>query len=176
MSDMATIRKRTLPSGRSAWLASYTDSGGARRFRQFPTKKEADGFLVRVRSEVLAGIHVPDRAASTVDDAYRLLIAALEADLAAGATLHNYRVYYKGHVKPYLGARLLPKIHPADVGDWLERLKAEGRTDDTCRRARIVLGVIFTLTQSDRSAVGGKCGARRFAKLRRRSGSLSARW
>jgi integrase len=84
-----------------------------------------------------------DRAKSTVDDAYRLLIAALEADRAAGATLHNYRVYYGGHVKPYLGARPLPKLYPADVGDWLERLKAEGRTDDTCRRARIVLGAIF---------------------------------
>jgi integrase len=122
---------------------SHSDSAGQRRFKQFDTRKEADAFMVRVRSEVAAGSHVPDRAASTVNQAYALLIAALEADQAAGATLHNYRVYYGGHVKPFLGARLLPKLHPADVGDWLERLKAEGRTDDTCRRARIVLGAIF---------------------------------
>lgn len=140
---MASIRKRTLPSGKVKWLAAYTDGAGQRRFKQFETRKAADAFMVRVRSEVAAGSHVPDRAASTVDQAYALLIAALEADQAAGATLHNYRVYYGGHVKPFLGARLLPKLHPADVGDWLERLKVEGRTDDTCRRARIVLGAIF---------------------------------
>lgn len=140
---MASIRKRTLPSGKTVWLASYTDGAGGRRFKQFPTKREADAFLTRARSEVSAGSHVPDRAASTVDQAYDLLITALEADKAAGATLHNYRVYFRNHVRPFLGARLLPKLHPADVGDWLERLKAEGRTDDTCRRARIVLGAIF---------------------------------
>lgn len=140
---MATIRKRILPSGKQVWLTSYTDGSGERRFKQFPTKREADAFLTRARSEVTTGIHVPDRAASTVDQAYALLITALEADQAAGATLHNYRVYYRGHVKPYLGARLLPKLHPADVADWLEKMKADGRTDDTCRRARIVLGAIF---------------------------------
>ncbi|WP_162560735.1 tyrosine-type recombinase/integrase [Methylobacterium durans] len=140
---MATIRKRTLPSGKVVWLAGYTDGGGARRFKQFPTKREADTFLTRARSEVAAGNHVPDRAASTVDQGYALLISALEIDKAAGATLHNYRVYYRGHVQPFLGSRLLPKVHPADVGDWLEKLRAEGRTDDTCRRARIVLGAIF---------------------------------
>ncbi|MDP4006400.1 site-specific integrase [Methylobacterium sp. NEAU K] len=132
-----------LPSGKVKWLAAYSDNVGQRRFKQFDTRKEADVFMVRVRSEVAAGSHVPDRAASTVDQAYALLIAALEADQAARATLHNYRVYYLGHVKPYLGTRLLPKLHPADVGDWLERLKADGRTDDTRRRARIVLGAIF---------------------------------
>ncbi|MGU3420774.1 phage integrase central domain-containing protein [Methylobacterium sp. D54C] len=113
-----------------------------------------------------------------------MLIAALEADQAAGATLHNYRVYYGGHVKPYLGARLLPKLHPADVGDWLERLKAEGRTDDTCRRARIVLGAIFDeairrrlahANPSARFEAGGKHGAQRSARSRRRSVSPNAR-
>jgi integrase len=140
---MATIRKRTLPSGKTAWLASYNDSGGERRFKQFQTRKEADAFMVRVRGEVAAGSHVPERAASTVDQAYALLITALESDQAARATVHNYRVYYRNHVAPFLGTRLLPKLHPADVGDWLEKLKAEGRTDDTCRRARIVLGAIY---------------------------------
>ncbi len=140
---MATIRERTLPSGKTVWLAGYIDGGGKRRFKQFDRKRDADAHLTKVKAEVAAGTHVPDRAASTVDDAYVLLISALEADKAAGATLHNYRVYYQGHVKPFLGSRLLPKLHPADVGDWLERLRAEGRTDDTCRRARIVLGAIF---------------------------------
>lgn len=140
---MATIRKRTLPSGKAVWLASYLDNAGKRRFKQFERKRDADAYLTKAKAEVAAGSHVPDRMASTVDDGYTLLIAALKGDKAAGATLHNYRVYYRNHVKPFLGSRLLPKLHPADVGDWIERLKAEQRTDDTCRRARIVLGAIF---------------------------------
>jgi len=121
-SDLATIRKRTLPSGKVVWLAGYIDSGGKRRFKQFDRKRDADAHLTKVKAEVAAGTHVPDRTASTVDGAYVLLISALVADKAAGATLHNYRVYFQGHVKPFLGSRLLPKLHPADVGDWLERL------------------------------------------------------
>ncbi|GJD72528.1 Tyrosine recombinase XerC [Methylobacterium goesingense] len=140
---MATIRKRTLPSGKSVWLAGYVDGEGKRRFKQFPTKKEADAFLTRAKSEVAAGSHVPDRTASTVDQAYALLITALKADEAARSTIENYRTYYGGHVRPFLGTRFLPKLHPADVGDWLERLRVDGRTDDTCRRARIVLGAVF---------------------------------
>lgn len=140
---MASIRKRTLPSGKIVWLAAYVDGAGARRFKQFKTRREADGFLTRVKSEVAAGSHVPDREASTVEQAYDFLIAALEDDGAARSTVENYRTYYAGHVKPFLGKRLLPKVHPADVGDWLETLKREGRTDDTRRRARIVLGAVF---------------------------------
>lgn len=140
---MATIRKRMLPSGKTVWLAGYVDGATKRRFRQFPTKREADTFLTRVRSEVAAGSHVPDRLASTVQQAYDILMVALKTNNAARSTLENYRTYYGNHVRPFLEARLLPKLHPADVGDWLEKLKAEGRTDDTCRRARVVLGAIF---------------------------------
>ena len=140
---MASVRKRQLPSGKVVWLAAYTDGAGARRFKQFERRKDADAFLLRARSEVAAGSHVPDREASTVQVAYDALIATLEVEGAARATVHNYVVYYRGHVRPFLAKKLLPKIQPADVGDWLATLKAEGRSDDTCRRAKIVLGVIY---------------------------------
>lgn len=126
-----------------AWLAAYTDGAGKRRFKQFPTKREADTFLTRAKTEVATGAHIPDRLAKTVDHAFGLLIAALEADDAARSTIRNYRIYYDGHVRPFLGAHPLPRLHPADVGDWLDRLRAEGRTEDTRRRARVVLGAIF---------------------------------
>src|SRR4051794_5313386 len=66
---MATIRKRTLPSGKVVWQADYVDAGGSRRHKQFPTKKEADGFLTRARSEVATGVHVPDSISVTVAQA-----------------------------------------------------------------------------------------------------------
>lgn len=141
--EMASVRKRVLPSGETRWLAAYVDGSGSRRFKQFERRRDADAFLLRARSEVAAGSHVPDREASTVEAAYEALIRTLETDGSARATVYNYRVYYAGHVRPFLGRKLLPKLQPADIGDWLASLKAEGRTDDTCRRAKIVLGVIY---------------------------------
>ena len=44
--DMASIRKRTLPSGKTAWLVDFKDANGKRRARQFAAKREADAFLV----------------------------------------------------------------------------------------------------------------------------------
>src|SRR5215204_1904786 len=140
---MATVRKRMLPSGKVVWLAAYKDRAGGRRFKQFSTRREADAFLTRAKAEVAVGSHVPDRQASTVDYAYNLLITELESDGAARSTMENYKSYYKGHVKPFLANRLLPKLQAADVADWLEELKIAGRTADTRRRARIVLGAVF---------------------------------
>jgi integrase len=140
---MATVRKRMLPSGKVVWVAGYKDGGGARRFKQFGTRRQADAFLTRAKAEVAVGTHVADRQASTVDDAYGLLITELEAESAARSTIENYKSYYKGHVKPFLAKRLLSRLQAADVADWLKDLKAAGRTDDTRRRARIVLGAIF---------------------------------
>ncbi len=140
---MASVRKRTLPSGKQVWLSGYVDGGGKRRFKQFQTKREAEAFLLQARSQVAAGSHIPDRAASTVGQAFDLLMKTLEDEGTARSTRRNYQIYYNGHVRPYLAARLLPKLHPADIGEWLDKLKADGRTDDTRRRARVVLGVIF---------------------------------
>ena len=39
---MASIRKRALPSGKTAWQVDYRDNQGKRRHRQFLTKREAD--------------------------------------------------------------------------------------------------------------------------------------
>jgi integrase len=109
---MATVRKRVLPSGKAVWLAGYKDGAGARRFKQFGTRREADAFLTRARAEVAGGSHVPDRQASTVEDAYDLLIAELESDGAARSTIANYRSYYKGHVRPSWGTACSPSCRP----------------------------------------------------------------
>ena len=63
---MASLRKRILPGGELRWLVDYRDGAGARRYRQFSTRREADSFLVDARSEVAAGTHTPDRASITV--------------------------------------------------------------------------------------------------------------
>jgi len=54
---MATIRKRTLPSGLVRWQVDFTDQAGKRRSKLFPRRKDADVYLVKVRS--LVANHTP---------------------------------------------------------------------------------------------------------------------
>lgn len=49
---MATIRKRTLPSGLVRWQVDFTDQPGKRRSKLFPRGKDADVYLGKVRSLV----------------------------------------------------------------------------------------------------------------------------
>lgn len=139
-----SVRKRVLPvSGESRWLVDYVDADGKRRAKQFHTKKEAVAYETIVRSELMTGTHIAEAATTTVQAAKELLIATLEADGAAPSTLENYENYYRNHVAPYVGGRLLTRITPADVQDWLDRLRKDGRTADTIRRARNVLAAVI---------------------------------
>jgi integrase len=140
---MASIRKRTLPSGKTVWQCDYRDQAGKRRSRQFRKKADADSFMVKARHEVSQGTHTPDSTTVTVDKAFALLIAALKAEGSAPSTISNYEVYYKNHVGPFLRARLLTRIGPADVQEYLDHLRADGRTPDTIRRAKNVLGALL---------------------------------
>jgi hypothetical protein len=49
---MATVRKRKLPGGAIAWQVDYKDAAGNRRHKQFRTRKEADEYLTKAKSEV----------------------------------------------------------------------------------------------------------------------------
>lgn len=107
---MATIRKRTLPSGKTAWQADYVDGAGKRRHKQFATKKEADAFLVHARGEVSRGIHTADSASITLADAgERWLSKCAESGLEQ-MTVERYRSTFEHHVKPRLGKSKLSKI------------------------------------------------------------------
>lgn len=140
---MSSVRKRTMPSGKAVWQVDYKDQAGVRRSKQFRTKKEATDYETKARAEVVSGTHVAESATASVDRAKVLLIESLKGEGAAPSTLHNYNIYYANHVAPFLADRLLTRIGPADVQDYLDRLRMEGRTADTIRRAKNVLGAIF---------------------------------
>lgn len=140
---MATIRKRTLPSGKTVWLAGYTDGGGARRFKQFPTRKEADAFLTQARSQVAAGVHVPDSQSKTVGQAAdEWLKAAEESGLERSTVLH-YQQHVNEHIRSHLGNLKLTAVTTPRVYSFADELKAGGRSPETVRRAVQSLGRIF---------------------------------
>ena len=63
---MATIRKRTLPSGLVRWQVDFTDQAGKRRSKLFPRRKDADVYLVKVRSLVANHTYLADSDSTTV--------------------------------------------------------------------------------------------------------------
>jgi len=81
---MAKIRKRTWKSGgkngrepkeKTAWIADYFDRG-KRHIKTFPTKKEAEAWLVTTRGEIGRGVHTPESTSITVAQAGELWIEA----------------------------------------------------------------------------------------------------
>src|ERR687885_154354 len=100
---MATVRKRVLPSGKTVWLAGYVDGAGKRRFKQFPTRKEADAFLTRARSEVASGVHTPDSQSITIKGAAEMWLARCERDRLEATTIRQYRAHVSLHIVPFIG-------------------------------------------------------------------------
>ena len=95
-----SIRKRTLADGKIRWQVDYRDGNEVRRHRQFATKREAEAFHIRARSEVAAGIHTPDSASITVAEAAALWLARCERDQLEPTTIATYRQYADLHIDP----------------------------------------------------------------------------
>lgn len=147
---MATIRKRTLPSGKNVWLAAYTDGGGARRFKQFPTKKEADAFLVQARTQVAQGTHTPDSVSPTVAEAAEMWLQRCERDRLEATTLRQYRAHVRIHIVPFIGAMRLSRITAPAVNAFIDQLladKEKPRSREMCRRVLVSLSAIVTEAQ-----------------------------
>ena len=77
---MAIVRKRTLPSGETRWIADYVDAKGVRRSKQFKRKADAEGYLVGVRGDLQRGMHVAPGASITVNEAGRLWLERAQRD------------------------------------------------------------------------------------------------
>lgn len=140
---MATIRKRTLPSGKQVWLAGYVDGGGKRRFKQFGTRKEADQFLTRARSEVAHGVHVPDSQSMTVGLAADAWLKHAEEQGLEWSTVLHYQQHVNEHIRPLIGSLRLTAVTTPRVYAFAEELREKGRSPEMVRRAVQSLGRIF---------------------------------
>jgi integrase len=107
---MASIRKRTLSSGKSVWQVDYRDGAQKRRHRQFPTKREADSFCVKARAEVAAGTHTADSSSITLAAAAELWLARCQQNELETTTLRQYRAHVDLHIVPYIGALRLARV------------------------------------------------------------------
>lgn len=107
---MASIRKRKLPSGQIRWLVDYKDASGKRRAKMFPTKRDADSFLVKARAEVAAGTHVADSQSVTLADAADLWVEAGKRDGLEPTTVKQRSQHSDLHIKPLIGPTKLSRL------------------------------------------------------------------
>lgn len=139
---MATIRKRTLPSGKTSWQADYVDGGGKRRHRQFTTRKDADAFLLKARGEVSRGLHIAESASITLNDAGDLWLAQCHANGREEATIKRYTATLDLHVRPALGKLKLPKITTPMIQDHLDAL-APSMSRSSLKKVRGAISAVF---------------------------------
>ena len=119
---MASIRKRVLPSGKTSWQADYRDSKGARRSRQFATRRDADAFLLKARTEVSQGKHTPDSTSITVSQAADLWLRKSQADGLQFSTVKSYSEIVNLHIVPLIGTEKLSRLTTAAVENFKDKL------------------------------------------------------
>jgi len=140
---MATVRKRTLPSGIVRWQAGYADAAGNRRFKMFGRKGDADAWLVKVSHDLSQGLHTPAATSPTVAQAGALWLKRGRDKNLEQMTLKCYEEHVLLHINPFIGAKKLSELTAPAVSAFADRLREEGRSAEMIRRAIRSLGAIF---------------------------------
>ncbi len=143
---MASIRRRRQRNGGVAYQADYRDGTGARRHRQFATKKEADAFLLTVRGQVRDGIHVAASQSISVADAAKLWLERGKAEQLEASTLASYKQHVDLHIVPLIGATKLSTLTAVSVQAFADDL-AKTRSRAMVRKVLRSLSGIFTEAQ-----------------------------
>lgn len=144
---MASIRKRawTSPKGeeKTAWIVDYRDGAGARRFKQFSRKKDADAWLTNASWEVSKGIHTADSQSVTVREAAEIWIKTAEQKGRERGTITQYKQLANLHIIPLLGAEKLSKLTQPKVVGFVDTM-LETRTEDLAHKSLRALSRILT--------------------------------
>jgi integrase len=143
-----SVRKRAWVTrrgeSREAWIADYTDQQGGRHIHTFARKKEADEYHDRVRMNVRAGVDTSGKA--TVAEAGQKWLKDAEHRLEA-ATIESYQQHLADHINPFIGTRKLSQLTVPLVREFMDRLRAEGRSPGMVKRVVGDLGSILSDAQ-----------------------------
>ena len=125
---MASIRKRTLKSGKTAWVVDYKDQTGKRRNKNFERKKEAETYLDEVKHQLRDGTFVHEDASTTVAEAADGYIASSAVKTLEPTTQSYYEQNVRLYIKPHLGHVLLTKLTEPMIRDFLDDIVEEQST------------------------------------------------
>ena len=148
---MATIRKRTLPSGKVRWQVDFVDQAGGRRAKLFERKKDADTFLVTARARIQAGSYLHDAGSVTVGMAADAWLVHCRVRRDAGRrmerrTCRDYEDKVRLHIKDAeagIAGTKLSRLTRKAVNDFRDRLLASGRSEGTTRKVLNVLRLVL---------------------------------
>jgi integrase len=143
-----SVRKRTWVTNgeeKTAWIVDYFDQEGNRHIKTFHLKKDADAHEATVRVDVRAGVHTSSKA--TVGEAGQQWLASGRANGLEASTLESYRQHLDDHIVPYLGAVKLSQLTIPVVRNFMDRLRAEGRSSAMVKRVVGDLGSILADAQ-----------------------------
>src|SRR5215831_8077303 len=97
-----SVRRRTWKNGDGsqgeAWIVAYRDPAGARRFKSFDRKRDADAYHKEVWVDVRRSIHTADSTSVTVAEAGQLWIDAAIEDGLERATTEGYKQHLEFHI------------------------------------------------------------------------------
>jgi integrase len=142
-----SVRKRAMPSGEVRWLVDYRDGGGARRFKQFKSKKEADAFRDKTGVDVRAGVHVADAVSVTVAKAGELWLQRCRIEGLESGTIRNYKQHLDLHIVKHIGNVKLSRLTKPDVGNFRDEL-LKGCSRSTATRVLVSLKSLLADAQS----------------------------
>jgi integrase len=142
------VRKREwrTPSGeyRESWICVYRDRGGVRRTHTFSRKKDADAYETTVRAELRAGVHSASR--ETVNEAGEAWLNDVAGKLEA-ATTESYKQHVRDHIAPYLGNVCIRDLSVPRIRDFMDELRADGRSAAMIKRVVGDLGALLADAQ-----------------------------
>ncbi len=125
----------------------YVDQGGKRRLKTFKLKRDAKAFESSAAVEVAGRIHVADRATVTIAEAAKLWLAACDESGLERTTIAQYRQHVDLHIKPFIGGTRLNEVTVPFIRAFMDKLRAEGRSDAMLRNVRVSLGSILSDAQ-----------------------------
>lgn len=158
---MAKTSKRTWITQkgekRVGWRVTYVDNAGNRQQPQFPNKRDADVFRVKIEDQLARGTYRPAAAKITVRE-----VCEAYLEHCAGRFKRDERmtrkmlVVYKGHVENHvlqpehgIGRNALASLTPRTIGDFRDRIRDSGVTVPTTRKVLATLHAIieFAISQ-----------------------------
>ena len=144
-----SVRKRTWTTRKGgtkeAWVVDYADQRGQRHIKTFERKKEADAYAASVRVDIRAGVHTSSKA--TVAHAGKHWIDSCKAHGLEASTLESYQQHLDDHIVPYLGTVKLSQLTVPVIRNFMDRLRADGRSPAMIKRVVGDLGSILADAQ-----------------------------